>query len=416
MEGFNLMAQSKEEIRAVERKNSDNKWVIVFSITVIVMLVVAAYFFVKDREYSINGSDDVSVEANELLTHGEGWLARHVNEDGSFVYLYDPEERDKVYNKNNMIRQLLAARVVAQFCAGGDDKFCEIHRGNIKFFFDNLYREEEVDGKTIGYMIFREKSKLGVNALMVRLLMQSPFFEEYKYQAERLVRGIELLQNNDGSFEPWYIEPGYSYNKDYILTFYSGEAILALMEYYEKTGDEEVYKVAEKSQNYYLREYVQFMKVNFYPAYVPWHTFSLAKFYDKTKDIKYARAIFILNDELLKIQDTYDQVGRFYDSYHPEYGKPHSASDGVYVESLVVAYGIAKSVGDEKHQKFYYKRIKIAIDNLASLQYCNIKEETKGVKEEDCGGMKTKEGSTSVRVDNVAHMLDAMLKVEEISE
>ena len=405
-----------KEGEIIDNGNLDRKWAIVFFVAILFSGVIFGYFLFIDSRYFIDGNDYVSEGSDRLVLQGQKWLSSYVQEDGSFVYLYDPEEEDKVYNKNNMIRQLLAARVVAQFCADGEEVFCEIHRKNMNFFFENLYQEEDVDGKTVGYIVYNEKSKLGVNALVVRLLVQSPLFDDYKDRAEKLVRGILLLQNGNGSFEPWYIEPKYKYNKAYILTFYSGEAILALMEYYEKTGDKEVYKMAEKSQDYYIREYVDLKHVNFYPAYVPWHTFSLAKFYNETKNMKYARAIFILNDELLKIQDTYKHVGRFYDSYHSEYGKPHSASDGVYTESLVVAYEIAKAIDDEDRQKKYYKRIKMAIDNLASLQYCNSQSKIKSVDEKYCGGVRTKEDRTSVRIDNVAHMLDAMIKIRGIYE
>lgn len=387
-----------------------------FFVGILFLSGVFGYFIIGEGQYFIKGNDYVSKKSDELMLHGKKWLSLHIKNDGSFVYLYEPQKKEKIYNKNNMIRQLLAARVVAQFCADGDEKFCEIHRRNIKFFFENIYQEKDVNGKSIAYMVFNKKSKLGVNALMVRLLIQSPFFDKYKNQAEKLVQGILLLQNKDGSFEPWYIEPEYKYDKDYILTFYSGEAILALTEYYKKTNNKEVYIMAEKAQEYYLEKYVQLMHVNFYPAYVPWHTFSLANFYRETKNIKYAQAVFTLNDELLKIQDIHENVGRFYDKRHPEYGKPHSASDGIYTESLVVAYEMAKDVDDKQRQKKYYKRIRMAVDNLATLQYCNTQGYDKNTAEEDCGGVRVKKGQTAVRIDNIAHMLDATLKIKSFSQ
>jgi len=48
------------------------------------------------------------------------------------------------------------------------------------------------------------------------------------------VRGILSLIDKKGEFHPWLKEPDYEYDKDYLLTFYSGEAILSLVEYYEK--------------------------------------------------------------------------------------------------------------------------------------------------------------------------------------
>ena len=44
---------------------------------------------------------------------------------------------------------------------------------------------------------------------------------------------ILSLQNEDGSFNAWYIEPDYDYNEERLLRFYSGETILALIDFYE---------------------------------------------------------------------------------------------------------------------------------------------------------------------------------------
>ena len=393
----------------------NKKFIFILCVLGLFVVIPFSYFFAKQKNYIIDKESHIYTEVEEMTTLGKEWLKNHVQESGDFLYLYDPHKKDKKYDKNNIIRHLLAARVVAQLCKEEDKSFCEVHRRNINFFMENLYREKIEDDDVIGYMVFKNKSKLGANALMIRLLVQSPFFEEYEDYTKKLVKGIGSLQKKNGEFEPWFVEPDYAYNTQYILTFYSGEAILALMEYYEKTGSQEVYNMAKKSQDYYIEKYVQQMRRNYYPAYVPWHTFSLAKFYKKTKDEKYAQAIFILNDELIKIQDTYSYAGRFYNRHYPEYGKPHSASDGVYTESLVTAYKIALDVDDQRHQKKYYEGIELAINNLAKLQYCNSHSEVEGVDKSDCGGIRSREDYTSIRVDNVAHMMDAMLKIKEIS-
>ncbi|OYT52809.1 MAG: hypothetical protein B6U72_07410 [Candidatus Altiarchaeales archaeon ex4484_2] len=89
---------------------------------------------------------------------------------------------------------------------------------------------------------------------------------------------------------------------------------------------------------------------------------SLARLYYLTGDERYLKAIFILNDELVKMQnkDGYpyiDYLGRFYDPTHPEYGVPFSGSTSVYLEGLIYAYEVAQLVNDTEHQEEYREAI-----------------------------------------------------------
>ena len=74
----------------------------------------------------------------------------------------------------------------------------------------------------------------------------------------------------------------------------------------------------------------------------------------------------MLNDELLKIQDTTNNetLGRFYNSSTPDYGSPHSSSDGVYTEGLVYAYEVAKLLGDIEHMNIYKNAIELGYSNI----------------------------------------------------
>lgn len=323
---------------------------------------------------------------------------------GFFTYNTHP-----VGNKStndNAIRQFLASRVMAIESIKNDD-FYAIHEQNLQAIFDSWYQEDE--GR--GYVLAFDKSKLGANALLLRTLVASPFFTEYDDEAKKLADGIVYLMNNDGSFNPWYMEPAYGYDADYLLTFYSGEAILALLEYAEKADDQSIFNKAKLSQDYYLKKYVDDIDENYYPAYVPWHTLSLTLLYEKTKDQKYADAVFVLNDKLLEMQDKTDFIGRFYNPETPEYGSPHASSDAVYTESLVSAYNLSRKIGDSAREKRFKDAIVIAVHNLERLQYkshnWNIFESS-DVKKKLNGAIKSNVCSGWMRVDTTAHAIDAL--------
>jgi len=344
---------------------------------------------------------------NSSLNLAKEWLINNFNEKGIFNYQYDPSS-GKYSSRNNMIRQLMSSRLLAEL-SQDDSDLRKMHKKNLDFIFRHWYREG-------GYIYYNSKSKLGANAMALRTLVYSPFFDDYRDEAEELAKTILSLQNPDGSLEPWYIEPNYKYDKDRLLTFYSGEAILSLVEYYMKTRNTMYLDAAIKSQDYYIEKYVTHLKQNYYPAYVPWHTQSLNKLFKLTGEEKYADAIFILNDELIKIQNTDSEPwteysGRFYNPAHPEYGTPHSSSDAVYTEGLSYACEIAGIVGDKEHQETYRRAIILGVHNLINLQFKNSNIYNFQHPERVKGAIRYRVDDNRIRIDTTQHTIDAFMKI-----
>lgn len=368
--------------------------------------------FYRGTEYQDQAKFQLSKVA-ESLALAEDWLTGNMLPDGAFPYVYNPSN-GKYSENNNMIRQLMGSRQLAEMSTLRPE-LKEKHRSNLKKIFSDWYVEENGEG----YILFKDKSKLGAIALALRALCYSPFYDQYKKEASALFTTIKNLTKDDGSFSPWKIAPDYNYDEDYLLTFYSGEAILSLVEYYEKSGNEEVLELAKKTQGLYLKKYVDQMTQYYYPAYVPWHTQSLHALYRITKDEKYAKAALILNDELLKIQNTTgkpckDFLGRFYSPDHPEYGSPHSASDGVYVEGLAYAYELAKWLSDTEHMEKYRAAIELGTHNLLNLQYTGESMYFMQYPERVKGAIRFRVDDNRIRIDTTQHMMDAFRKILEI--
>ena len=353
----------------------------------------------------------LNIDSNKIesfLSGANNWFVRNIKDKGIFVYRYNAYTGE-YSKKNNMIRQLMASRLLAEMSLE-DKSLLSMHKKNLEFIFKYWYQEEG----EFGYIYYNHKSKLWSIAMALRTLVYSPYFEDYKEQWDRLANTILKLQNKDGSMEPWYIAPKYSYDKNYLLTFYSGEAILSLIEYAEKTGNKKYLKSAILSQDYYLEKYVNNLEENYYPAYVPWHTISLNKLFYITQDKKYADAIFVLNDKLLEIQDIGEDKrfrGRFYNPLFAQYGNPHSSSDGIYTEWLAFAWEIAREVWDEIHLKKYEQALKLATDNLVNLQYTEKDSELVFYPILK-GGVRIKIWDRSTRIDTTQHALDGFRKMK----
>ncbi len=351
----------------------------------------------------------------EALALAEGWMLLNIDEEGNFNYEYNPAS-GKYSNSNNMIRQLMSSRWLAE-ASTKEEVLLQMHYVNLDFIIRNWYREDE----NYGYIYFGEKSKIGAIAMGLRVINFSPYFEEYKDIAEKIANTIQYLQNEDGSMRAWYIEPDYSYDEKRLLYYYSGEAILSLVELYEKTNDEEYLNAAVLSQDYYVTEYVDNMQENYFPAYVPWHTISLYKLYGITGNDRYVDAIFKMNDEIIKMQNQdgkpyIDYLGRFYDPEHPEYGVPFSGSTAVDVEGLVYAYEIAEQENDLERMYEYKKAIFLGAHNLMNLQFNGSNMYYLSRPERAVGAIRYKVDDHRIRIDTTQHTIDAFNRILEVFE
>jgi AMMECR1 domain-containing protein len=366
------------------------------------------------RANSLVGFGDITISrVNESLRQMNGWLTRNLNKEGYFTYKYYLGNGE--YSKaNNVIRQLMASRILAEL-SWNDTEIAKLHKRNLDYVFSNWYIEEG----DLGYILQANKSKLGATATAVRTLVYSPYFDNYSVQAGKLANTILALQHEDGSFDPWYIEPDYEYDEDRLLTYYSGEAILGLVEYYQKTGDERILAAAVKSEDYYIGEYVDRMSENYYPAYVPWHSMSLYKLYRVTGDRKYVDASFRLNDELIKIQQIerpryIDIWGRFFNPKHPEFGYPHASSAGVYLEGLTYAYELAREVNDTERVKTYGRSIRLGALNVVNLQCREDNVYYLGHPERVLGAIRADVLQNYIQVDTTQHNSDAFTRIVKV--
>ena len=351
-------------------------------------------------------------KVEEMRTLGRTWLFSNQLETGQFLYDFNVSRNYSRPELDNAIRQIMASRQLAIRASENPAQAAD-HQRNLDFIFREWYRE----AGTLGYIERLNKSKLGANGLMLRVFAESPFFEQYREPGDKIAAGVVAIQHEDGSFEPWFIEPSYAYDREHLLHFYSGEALLGLVEYYKKTEEQRWLDAAIRGHDFYLTEYVENINQNYHPAYVPWHVMSLNNLYKLTQDQRYADAVYILTDKVLELLDRQVFVGRFYDPATPEYGTPHSSSDGVYTEGLAYAYEIAILNGDEIRQQRYRKALELAIFNLASLQYrYPVFDEGQVEPSKYIGGIRIRHDSSWIRIDTIGHALDAFDKILEILE
>jgi len=349
--------------------------------------------------------------ARQIVAGAEGWLIASQQPCGLFAYEYDPL-RDRIVPGNNAVRQLLASVTLADLAARRPD-LTSAHRRNLDYMFMHWYRER--DG--VGYIHYADHAELGSLAMAVRMFAVSPLLKERRAEADALAKGIVACLKDDGSFRPLYFEGyGWRISDRRALQFFSGEAIVALVDYHLRTGDPRWLAAARRAQEHYLQEYVAEIEQNYYPAYVPWHTQSLNKLYQATGDQRYPKAVFVMNDRLLELLDTTDCVGRFYRPDSPFYGGPHSSGDAVFIESLTYALEIAALTGETARARAYGAALDLAVAHFATLQY-SLEEALDFPRPWlAVGGVRSSDTRPEIRIDNTSHCIDALGKLVRIAK
>lgn len=358
----------------------------------------------------------VSIEAvtgNELSTRlklMKNWYLNNMEPNGKMTYLYRTNVDRKSRTHNNMIRQFMTT--LALFRLGNylqDSELLTAAEKNLEYNLNTFMKVEE--GKNIAYIYFRKKAKLGAAAFALMSLLESKTHPQRDKLISYFLNFILKLHQPDGSFKTFYLPVSRNDNHN----FYPGEAMLALMTVYESNPVkyQNILQVIGSAFNHY-REYFR-NKPN--PAFVPWQTMALYRYYQIRKNPEVAQFIFEMNDFLIEIQNTpasiktpeLDSMGRFFDPKKRQYGPPHASSTAIYSEGLVDAYQLAMDRKDAKRRHDYGYAIKWGLRSLMQLQYTPDNTYYLPNKKATVGAVHTTVTNGNIRVDNTQHSTMAFL-------
>ncbi|MDA0840271.1 MAG: AMMECR1 domain-containing protein [Planctomycetota bacterium] len=349
----------------------------------------------------------------ESVRLGGEWFLNAQRWDGSQEYMWFVNTARYSTSANNMIRQWMATlclNELGRFFV--EDKYHEASRRNLAFNMQQYFREDPESG--LGFIYFREKCKLGSAAFAVRSLLHIDHKKEYDHQLQALRKFLFFMFRDDGSFRSIYYpdrKDKFSESDDFLQRYYSGEGLVALMEIFTRKGDREAYEAVEKAFAYH-RDYY---KEDGHPASIPWLTQAYVRAHSIKPNKEYADFVFEMSDFILSIQNMDqsppDHYGRFSaPKWRKTYGPPFAASTGVYLEGLVDAYKLAKSLGEEKRTERYRISIILACRSLMQLQFRD--DNLFFVKDvfRTRGGVRGDVMSTIIRIDNTQHAIQGMMR------
>jgi len=142
--------------------------------------------------------------------------------------------------------------------------------------------------------------------------------------------------------------------------------------------------------------------------------------YLDTKNEEYAHYVFWLADGLIETmlegdKALPDEDGRFFNRAYPDWGPPHSASTGIYVEGLTYAYEVAEERGDTKKMERYADAILRGTRSLLQLQWTPETAYYVDHPDRVVGSFKVSVTNNTMRIDQVGHAANALVRVRALS-
>jgi AMMECR1 domain-containing protein len=349
--------------------------------------------------YRYNILFDVAAIEKEMLLDRikltKVWFLNNINSQTKRLeYQYAPSS-NKYSSRNNHIRQLATLWSITELKDFlKDSAFNTLIRSTLDYYLDKKMCLEDYC-----FIKIENESKIAYNAFLILSLLNMPSYPESKNWIYLFANGIISLQNENGSYNTYFRS-----KKNTGIDYYPGEAMLALMNLYQKTGDKSFLNSVKRAFNYYK----EYWRSNKNTAFIPWHTQTYLLLYNEIKNPEIIEFIFEMNDWLIdnyQIKDSIypDKIGGF-PKVKPRY------STSTYIEGINDAYFLAKIVKDQYHIRKYKEAIRIGIRFILLTQY--TKDNSFYVKnsKRSIGGFKRSLTSNRQRIDYTQHALRSIIK------
>ncbi|MDE0305877.1 MAG: hypothetical protein OXI87_13515 [Albidovulum sp.] len=335
------------------------------------------------------------------------WMINNQCSDGAIPYKYWPS-RGTVSPADNAIRNFLGSWALARWGKfSGNDAFRLAARRNLRF---NLRRYFKPIGDGRGAIVESSGAKLGAAAIAGLAILENSGGDEFVEELSMLGKGINSLADDKLGFRTFFFpqeRDGENWN------FYSGEALL-FWAVATRLGLPTAPSISRCVSTFETCRSRHYRRRN--PAFVPWHTQACAVLYGLSGCRNFADFTFEINDWLLPMQQWHglppDMKGRFYDPARPEFGPPHAASTGVYLEGLATAVSLARMVNDPGRVSAYEVAIGRGLRSLRQLQFRGAHDAFYvSKKKRVIGALRTEVYDNAIRIDSAAH---ALLAAERI--
>lgn len=366
------------------------------------------------------------------------WLVKNMNDDGSFLYYYDPYKNtivDDMHPKminplyNNILRHSGGTvSLIRGFELSGDKLYLEKAKDSIDFLIAT-FRTHKYKKEFACYPFFNKKSKLGGAGIGLVAMMhyyKQTGDECYRKELDGLVRHLLSRVDKDGEMLGYYIHPKFNNGKALINPsddakkelfsfYYPGEALLGLALYYQyiKNIDEtlkiEIKEKSEKALDFLVD--IRPIKYDYMFESLPadaWLMQAIEEWVKVDGFKKESYIDFVFNDTKTMFEHMYtdentlptnkDYIGGFFYDYGD-----HVYHDASRCEGIISAYYLVKYLKDEEKAKWIMENMLLSAKGLIQTfhseksVYCHIDQQ------KALHSFRFKLTRQWVRVDSVQH-------------
>jgi len=324
------------------------------------------------------------------------WLINNVNSKTERLqYMYYPSS-DRYSSSDNHVRQLGTLWSITKLKDFfQDSSFDNLIEETLNYYFDYSVCIEDYS-----FIMISDEAKLAYNAFLLLSLLHVPDYPDNKKWITLLAKGILSLQNIDGSFNTYFLS-----DRNTGIDYYPGEAMLALMKLYNKTGERTYLDSVHKAFYYYRR----YWRKNKNTAFIPWHSQICFLLYNEIKDPEIKDFVFEMNDWLINNYQIYsdayvDEIGGF-----PKTNPRCSTSS--YLEGITDAYLLARDIEDNLYINKYQNAIRLGVRFILLTQYTEDNAFYIENQKRALGGFRHSLFSNAQRIDYTQHAIMALMKI-----
>jgi hypothetical protein len=363
-----------------------------------------AYISFNDEILELERGYPLPIEFNKNVIYDKtiksiDWLVKNMNEDGSFLYYYDPYKDTIIDDMHpNMINPLYnnilrhsggTISLLRGYVLSGNKLYLEKAKKSLDFLVSTL-RTHQYKNKFACYPFFNSKSKLGGAGIGLVAFMHYYILTgdtSYKKEMDGLTRHILSRVDKDGEMLGYYIHPNFNNGKPLINPkneikkelfsfYYPGEALLGLALYYQymENIDDEFKKDIKIKSEMALNFLVDIrpIKYDYMFTSLPadaWLMQAIEEWVKVDGFNKESYTNFVFNDTKMMFDHMYkegdtlpinkDYIGGFYYNYGD-----HVYHDASRCEGVVSAYYLAKYLKDEEKAAWIMEHMLLSAKGL----------------------------------------------------
>ncbi len=377
------------------------------------------------------------------------WLVNNMNDDGSFLYYYDPYLNTIVDNIHpNMIDPLYnnilrhsggTVSLIKGYELTQNKIYLEKAKDSIDFLI-STFRTHKYKKEFACYPFFNKKSKLGGAGIGLVAMMHYYIQSEdecYRKELDGLVRHILSRVDEDGEMLGYYIHPKFNdgkalvnpsdeVKKELFSFYYPGEALLGLAMYYQyiKNIDEDL-KIDIKSKSEMALDFLvndRPIKYDYMFESLPadaWLMQAIEEWVKVEGFKKDSYINFVFNDTKTMFEHMYtekntnrlnkDYIGGFYYNYGD-----HAYHDASRCEGVVSAYYLAKYLKDDDKASWIMENMLLSAKGLMKTFHDEKSVYPHIDQQKALNSFRFKLTRQWVRVDSVQHAACFFAKLYDV--